>query len=336
MDSRRSQIPASFFGIAVGMLALANAWRVGDRLWALPPEVAHGLTLAALATWLVVTGFYARKWLQDAAAAKAELQHPVQSAFVALLPVSSLLASMALIPYSHELALGVFVVAAVGQVALSVWLQGRFWQGDRAPETVTPAAYLPTVGQNFVAATAASTFGFHDLGLLFFGVAALSWLALESVILNRAAVHDAMAPALRPTLGVQLAPPVVGGVAWMSLNGGTPDVVALALLGYGAYQALMLARLLPWIADHNGRRFSPSYWAFSFGVGALPTLAMRVAEAHKSALVDGLAPVLFGVSNLVFAVLIVKTLVLLVQGRLLPASAPVAVSVPAAAAVAAK
>ena len=315
---KRTQVPASFFGIAVGMLALANAWRVAGRLWPLPPGIAHGLTLAALATWLVVGAFHARKWLQDAAAAKAEARHPVQSAFVALGPISSLLASMALIPYSRDAAIAVFVLAAAAQLVLGAWLQGRFWQGGRALETVTPAAYLPIVGQNFVAATAASAFGWHDLGLLFFGIALVSWFALESVILQRAAVLDALPPALRPTLGVQLAPPVVGGVSWMSLNGGAPDLFALMLLGYGLYQAVLLVRLLPWIAEQP---FSAAYWAFSFGAAALPTLAMRLAEAQSSPLVDRLAPVLFVAANGVFAVLIGKTLALLVRGRLLPAPA---------------
>ncbi len=329
--SQTVQIPASFFGIAVGMLALANAWRVASRLWPLPPVIAHGLTLAALATWLVVGAFYARKWLQDAAGAKAEWRHPVQSAFTALAPVSSLLASMALIPYARDAGLVVFALAAAAQLALGASLQGCFWQGDRAPDTVTAAAYLPTVGQNFVAATAASTFGFHDLGLLFFGVALLSWVALESVIMQRAAVHDALPPALRPTVGVQLAPPVVGGVSWMSLNGGAVDMVALALLGYGLFQALVLARAMPWIAEHNDGKFSAGYWAFSFGVAALPTLAMRLAETHASPLVDGLAPVLFVVANVVFAVLIGKTLALLVRGRLLPAPAVAPAATPAVA-----
>ncbi len=83
------------------------------------------------------------------------------------------------------------------------------------------------------------------------------------MILHRAAVHEALPEALRPVLGIQLAPPVVGGVTYMSLSSGTPDLIALMLLGYGLYQALMLLRLLPWIRQ---QAFGPGYWAFSFGV----------------------------------------------------------------------
>ena len=36
MNTNRGPMPAAFFGIAVGALALANAWRVGVRIWHLP------------------------------------------------------------------------------------------------------------------------------------------------------------------------------------------------------------------------------------------------------------------------------------------------------------
>ncbi|MGF6741178.1 tellurite resistance protein TehA-like permease [Paraburkholderia atlantica] len=154
----------------------------------------------------------------------------------------------------------------------------------------------------------------------------LAWLALESMIVHRAAVHEPLPEALRPTLGVQLAPPVVGGVAYLSLTSGTPDLFAFALLGYGLFQALMLLRLLPWIRQHA---FVPGYWAFSFGVAALPTMALRLVERGATGPIEYAAPVLFVVANAIIAILVVKTLQLLVQGKLVP---PVAASSTAAAA----
>jgi len=319
MHAHRSPIPVSFFGIAVGVLALANAWHVASRLWGLPAELANTFTVAGLAVWLTVTLLYARKWLLHRAEAQGEMQHPVQSSFAALGPVSGLLAAMALLPFSRLLAIGLFAIALVGQLALGLWLYGRFWQGGRAPELVTPAVYLPAVAQNFVAGTAAASFGWPQLGALFFGAGVLSWLAIESMILSRAAILPPTPEAQRPLLGIQLAPAVVGGVTYMSLSGGVPDLFAQMLLGYGLFQALLLLRLLPWIAKQP---FAPSYWAFSFGVAALPTLAMRMLERGATGPVEWLAPILFIAGNLIIAMLVLKTLALLVKGRLLPAVAP--------------
>ncbi|HEX3379235.1 MAG TPA: dicarboxylate transporter/tellurite-resistance protein TehA [Paraburkholderia sp.] len=329
MNSNRGAVPAGFLGIAVGSLAFANLWHVAIRLWHLPAVVGTVMTVAALAVWVVLLFAYAHKWFAQTAEARAELDHPVQSSFVALGPISTLLAAQLLQPFAHTLALTLYGIAVVAQLALGVYLQGKLWQGGRKPELTTPAIYLPTVGAGFVAATASAAFGFHQLGELFFGGGMLAWLALESMILHRAAVHEPLPEALRPTLGVQLAPPVVGGVAYMSLTTGTPDLFAYALLGYGLYQALLLLRLLPWIRQ---QAFVPGYWAFSFGVAALPTMALRLVERGATGPLEFAAPVLFVVSNAIIAILVIKTLQLLVQGKLLPPAAASTTAAPAAAA----
>ena len=319
MSASRASIPASFFGIAVGLLAFANTWHVGVRLWHLPEGIAQVLTLSGLLVWAVLLALYARKWLTQRAEAVAELQHPLQSAFVALVPVSSMLAAMALVPVSRDAATALFVLALAAQLGVGLLLNGRMWMGGRPPEFVTPALYLPSVAQSFVAATASAAFGWTQLGLLFFGVGLFAWLALESVILQRASLLATLPAPLRPVLGVQLAPAVVGGGSWMALTTGLPDMFAWLLLGYGLYQALLLVRLLPWIRE---QAFVPGYWAFSFGVAALPALAMRMAERGATGLVAGLAPALFVAANVVFAVLIVGTLRLLSMGALLQAVVP--------------
>jgi tellurite resistance protein len=323
MSTHRPQMPVSFFGIAVGTLALANAWHVAARIWPVPAGIADGFTLAALGIWAAVSIAYARKWFAHREEARAELQHPLQSSFAALWPVSTMLAAVSLMSYSRTAALVLFIAAVAGQLALGIYLHGGFWQGGRHPETVTPAIYLPAVASNFVAATAAAVFGWPHVGALFFGAGVLSWLAIESLILHRAAVHDPLPEAMRPVLGIQLAPPVVGGVAYLSLTTGTPDLVAQILLGYGLYQALLLLRLLPWIRKQG---FAPSYWSFSFGVAALPTMAMRMVERGATGPVEWLAPVLFVLANVAIGLLVVGTVHRLLQGRLLPVVAAASVA----------
>jgi tellurite resistance protein len=314
-DPVRSPIPVAFFGVAVGLLALAKAWSVAIGLWHLPQVVADVLNAVGVAAWLAVTAAYAHKWLSHRAEALAEMQHPVQSSFAALGPVSAMLAATVVLPYSRPVALALFAVAVVVQLALGLYLHGRFWQGGRKPELVTPAIYLPAVAQNFVAGTTAAAFGWTQVGTWFFGAGLLSWLAIESLILHRAAVHESLPPALRPSLGIQLAPPVVGGVTYLSLSSGIPDLFAQILLGYGLYQALLLLRLLPWIREQS---FSAGYWSFSFGVAALPTMAMRMVERGSSGPIEWLTPVLFVAANLIIGTLAVKTAMLLLQGKLLP------------------
>ncbi|MDR5738343.1 MULTISPECIES: dicarboxylate transporter/tellurite-resistance protein TehA [unclassified Caballeronia] len=317
LPSRPAPMPVAFFGIAVGALALAGAWRAAAGVWPVPASVPALLTVAALAVWLVLMAAYAHKWLTQRADAIAEMQHPVQSSFAALAPVSTMLAAQAVQGQSRALAIALFAAGVVSQLALGAYLHGRFWQGGRKPELTTPAVYLPTVAPSFVAGTAAAGLGWTQIGMLFFGAGVFSWLAIESIVLHRAAVHEPLPDALRPSLGIQLAPPVVGGVSYLAITHGLPDLFATMLLGYGLYQALMLARLVPWIRQ---RDFTPSYWAFSFGAAALPTMAIRMIERGAQGPVEWIAPVAFVAANIIIAMLVAATVRAMIAGRLLPAT----------------
>jgi tellurite resistance protein len=128
-----------------------------------------------------------------------------------------------------------------------------------------------------------------------------------------------MAPPLRPTLGILLAPPVVGCVAYLFLTGGVsggkPDLFAQALLGYGLLQLLLLVRLLPWILQQP---FGASYWAFSFGVTALAFDAIVFVVRGQTGYIEWLSMALFGLANVLIAVLVAGTLWRLLTGKLLP------------------
>lgn len=100
--------------------------------------------------------------------------------------------------------------------------------------------YLPTVAGSFVSATVGAALGLADWGQLAFGAGLFSWLAMESVLLHRLLTGTEKPDALRPTLGIQLAPAPVGAVAYLSAGGGAPDLLAHALIGYGLLQVLVL------------------------------------------------------------------------------------------------
>ena len=107
---------------------------------------------------------------------------------------------------------------------------------------------------------------------------------------------------------------ITGSGAHVALTGAA-ELVAYGLLGYGLYQALLLLRLLAWI---RAQSFAPTYWAFSFGAAALPTLAMLIAQRGAPVWMHELAFASFVASNLVIGLLIVKTAGLVWDGKLLP------------------
>jgi tellurite resistance protein len=222
-------------------------------------------------------------------------------------------------PHSTGLPLELAVVGGAITLTYGVYFTARQWTGERELETASPALYLPTVAGNFVTAFVAGYFGHEALGELFLGAGMFSWLALESLISHRMSFVKAMAPPMRPALGIMLAPPVVGCLAYLFVTGGVsgtkPDLFAQALLGYGLFQMALLLRLLPWIAKQP---FGASYWAFSFGVTALAFDAIVFMLRGQTGYIEWLCVALFVLANLTMAILIVGTLWRLTQGKLLP------------------
>ncbi|MET0937529.1 MAG: dicarboxylate transporter/tellurite-resistance protein TehA, partial [Luteibacter sp.] len=246
--------------------------------------------------------------------------HPVQCCFVGLVPSSGALMGIVLAPHSHVLAVVALFSGGVAQVVFQLWRFGGMLQGDRDISTTTPVIYLPSVAGNLIIAASAGVLGYPSWGILFFGIGVFSWLALESVIINRLLNHTPLPPPLRPTLGIQLAPPAVAAVAWLANTQGLPELMVQAAWGYALIQLLLMIRLFPWIAKQP---FASSYWAFSFGITALSGSALTITLRGLTGAIAELAPVLFVFTNVVMAVLIVGTIVRIAQNKLLPpATAP--------------
>jgi tellurite resistance protein len=298
-------IPASYFSVVLGLAGLGNAWRVAHRVWGISSIIGEALAVLAGIVWAALIMMYLAKWCFARSDAVAELEHPVQCCFIGLIGVATSLVSLAVQPYSSSLAQFLLGVGVTFTLAFALWRTGLLWRGGRDLTATTPVLYLPTVAGAFVSATAAANLGYPDWGELAFGAGLFSWFAIESVLLQRLYVGEPLPPALRPTLGIQLAPPTVGAVAYLSVSGGAPDMFAHALLGYGLLQALLLARMLPWIMQQP---FAPSYWAFTFGATALATAPPLLIEMGEIGATSPLAPYLFIAANLTVGLIALGTL----------------------------
>lgn len=309
-------VPASFFGIVLGLIGLGNDWRSAAVLWGAPHWPGEAIMVVASVIWLLLLFLYIRKWLRLREEALAELYHPIQCCFIGLVGISTLLIAIAVAPYSRTLALVLLAVGIIGQLSFAVYRSGSIWQGGRQAADTTAVLYLLTVAGNFVSAIAASALGFADWGVFFFGAGLLSWLAIESVIIHRLYMVDPLPVALRATLGIQLAPPAVGALAYLSITSGPPDLVAQAMVGYGLLQMLLLIRLWGWIRQQP---FSASYWAFTFGVSALALAVMRLVERGLTGPAQWAALPLFVFANVFIGSVAIGAVWLLVRGKVLPA-----------------
>jgi tellurite resistance protein len=259
-------MPASYFGIILGLAGLGNAWRGAARAWQLPAFISEWIYLVAGLVWAALVVLYVLKAILAPAKLMEEVAHPVQCCFIGLAGVATMLVAGGLVPHWRTGASIIFAIGFTFTFLFAVWRTGGLWQGERDHGATTAVLYLPTVAGSFVSAIVVSALGYPDWGQLAFGAGIFSWVAMESVLLHRLLMGPTKAIPLRPTLGIQLAPAPVGALAYIAIGGGVPDVFVHALIGYGILQLLVLVRLSPWIAQAGA---VPGLWAFSFGATAI-------------------------------------------------------------------
>jgi tellurite resistance protein len=168
-QTSHKRVPASFFGMPLGLVALGLAWRSAAVIWTVPKLISEIFIWTGSALWAILFLIYLGKWLLRRADAEEELQHPIQCCFVGLAGVVGLLVSIGLSTEFRTLSVGVFCLGFAWTLAFAIYRTGRLWTGDRSPESTTPVLYLPTVAGMLVTASAATALGHRDWGQLAFG-----------------------------------------------------------------------------------------------------------------------------------------------------------------------
>lgn len=314
MKKSRLNLPSGYFGIVLGIIGLGFSWRFAATIWPVTTIPANILIMMATIIWVLLMAALIVRMIRHADTLLQEIRHPLKSSFVSLAPATSMLVAIGLVPWSYPTALGLFLIAVTVQLTYAAWQTAGLWRGRHPHEATTPGLYLPTVANNFISAMACGALGFQDVGTLFLGAGIFSWLSLEPAILSRLRNVDEMSPAVRSSLGIQMAPAFVACSAWLSVNGGQVDVFAKLLFGYGLLQVLFMIRLIPWYCSQP---FSPTFWSFSFGVASLATTSIRLGHAVPGGTLYWMAFPLFIASNFIIALLIIKTSVLLLNGKLI-------------------
>jgi len=307
-------LPAGYFGIVLGVIGMGFAWRYAAKIWSVSPAIGDALESLAMAIWLALAVAFIVRLVKYPHSVVEEINHPLKGSFVSLFPATTMLVSIALEPYFRFLAAGLFAFGALVQLAYAAWQSAGMWRGKLPAADTTPGLYLPTVANNFISAMACGALGYHDLGILFFGAGVFSWLSLEPAILQRLRSGGELPTPVRTSLGIQLAPALVACNAYLSVNGGQADFFAKMLFGYGLLQLLFMLRLMPWYLKQP---FNASFWSFSFGLSALATTALHLSHSSNDGLFTAIALPLFILTNVIIGLLLVRTVALLYQGKLL-------------------
>jgi tellurite resistance protein len=245
----------------------------------------------------------------------ADTRDPALGPFLAVPVLAALVLCEALAAPAPTAARVIVIVLLVAGLLIGGGLLGQWMTGGLEEQTFSTAFFLPILGVGLVGSEAASTVGLHSMAQVYFGIGAVAWVFMSSVVLNRLFFRPRLPAALIPTLAIELAPPALAGSAYFLLHPGPPDQLALALAGYAALMIVAQVRLLPL---YRALTFTPGFWSFTFPCAAMVTFALRwlALEQPVGARVYGW--ILLGAITVLIGAIAARTIVAGVRGRLLP------------------
>jgi tellurite resistance protein len=314
VDVPRRRLTPNLLAISFGTAGVTQCWAVAGQRGIVPEWPADiGWVLVAL-LWAGTAALYLRNVVQGGRW-RTELRDPIFAPFVALIAIVPMQFGVALAEHARAAGVAMFLVGFVLIVLIGGWLSGQWILEELTLAQWHPGYFLPTVAGGFIASIGCSALGFDQLARLMFGWGAICWLVLGSILLLRLFTQPPLPTPLVPAMAIEVAPPVVAGIAWFGINGGQVDGVALGLAGYAILMVLVQVRL---IEAYRKVPFALGWWAYSFSYAAAFVLALRWLAAERTPGERAWTIVLLAVVTAAFAALAYRTVVALSRRSFLP------------------
>ena len=310
------RIPPPMFSIAFGLVGLGAAWQAAAKLLGITLAVPDAIFILAAAVWAVlVVGYLA----QGPARVLGDWRDGALSPFIPLAVIAPMILAVALSRYAFSAGRVLVIVFLALTVLLGGWLTGEWIYAGVPHDRVHPGYYLPTVAGGFVGAYCAALVGLHAIAEAAFGIGILCWILVAAMVLNRLIIRPALPSLLVPTLAIQLAPPVIGGVAYFGVAGTRIDFIAAAL---GGYAVLMLVVQLRFLPLYVRLRFSLGFWAFTFTAAAAAIDALLWLAATRPPGTTAYAAVVLGLVTLLIGAIAVRSVIAIARRQFFPPHAP--------------
>ncbi|MDP1653700.1 MAG: SLAC1 anion channel family protein [Rhodocyclaceae bacterium] len=310
--SRLAHFPVPLFATVMGTSGLAIAWKKAHHVLGLPAEIGFALQWWALALFVMIAFGYLAKVTRHWEAVKKEFAHPIRLNFFPAISIGLLLLAIAFTDTLPGLAFGMWSVGALLHLGFTLTVMSSWIHHTRYDiKHANPSWFIPVVG-NIIVPIAGVAFAPVEISWFFFSVGLVFWLVLLTIVMNRLFFHEPLPERLTPTLFILIAPPAVGFLAWLKLNGGAIDAFAHILY----HVALFLTLLLASNALRFFRlRFFLSTWAYSFPLAAMTIATLTMAE-HLGGLFVALGWLLLIVLSIVLLLLTVRTLQAMLRGEI--------------------
>ncbi|MFH0133205.1 SLAC1 anion channel family protein [Variovorax sp. VaC1] len=307
-------LPVNLFAAVMGLSGLAMGWRFAHTAFGVSRVVADAIGLFATFLFVVLAIGYGAKLLRHPAAVKAEFHHPIAGNFFGTIAIALLLQSAVLGVYDSTLGHVLWTIGTVLTLLLALHVVSRLLGGNGDPKHAVPAWIIPGVAALDIVVT-----GSHvpmawagEVLLLSIAVGSVLALVMFTMICTRLIQHEPLAPAMTPSLMILVAPFEVGFTAYTNLTGRVDQFAGL-LFYFGLFLFVALAPKV----FRRSVPFGAGWWAISFPLAAMVNAALKYASVHPTLPLRLLAGVSLVALTAALLVLMVRTLHILFNGRLL-------------------
>lgn len=314
LNSRIAYFPINLFGAVMGLSGLALGFQAAHEQLGIPITIFYSLALITTIIFLVFSILYSVKLLRHSNSVIAEFNHPVLLHFFPTFSISLLLLSLIFRDIAFDLAQIMWVLGSIVQFSLLVhilsnWIHHEKWQIT----DMNPAWFIPVVGA-IVVPLGAVHFSNVELGWFFFSIGLVFWLILSSIVMYRLFFHPPMLKVLEPTLFILIAPPSVGFIAYMSLQGmAGVDEFARILYYIGLFLTiLLLSQFMRFIRIP----FSLAWWAYTFPLAAISLASFIMYQQLGLILYSYIASFLLALLSALILHLTLKTLLAIKNKKL--------------------
>ncbi len=288
-------VPLASFAAVMGIADLGLAWRLASGALNLRAPIGEWLIGVAALLFAILLVVWVARTIAHPQEIDAECKVATTASYFGTITISCSLLAVGLLPYSRLVAVALWMVAAFGGAAILIHLLGHWIERGIKDYELTPALFIPVVG-NATAAYAAVPLGYTDMAWASFSFALLCWLTLGPIVMYRLLVTEPRLPRkMAPQLAVMISSPAVLASAWYTLTG-SADAVFKILSFKALFFALLTARL--WRVAWN-EPFSVAMWGYTFPAAALSGAFERAAAATHSQLYTTLAAILLLVATLI-------------------------------------
>ena len=280
-----ARLSIAMFGMVMGIGGLANAWSSAYQVFAVPEVIGEVLLALALVIFAVLVCIHVAKLLLQREAVNEEFHHPVRSSFFPAVSVASMVLSVGLRTHCEPAAQALWWFGAVLHLLLAITLIRRWITKPQDESILTPAWFIPVVGNIFVP-LGGVPLGHVEISWFFFSVGLVLWLAFFPIVLHRVLFSPALSERSVPTLFILLAPPSIGLSAILAFSHGETGPLSEILYCFALFLALLLASLMRH-ATHGP--FFMSWWAMTFPVDGWAGAALAFHRARPSAYTEAIA-----------------------------------------------